>query len=140
MSAVLDGLPQKVHDLYGQAVDAVLARNGLRARHWHVLHALSGGALDRAQVAEAMLAFWVEASVTQTDVVDDLVRRDWVATDGSAYELTDHGLAAVARIEAALDDLAAQSLQGVAPEAVATALEVLAAMATNLQGLLPPRR
>jgi len=117
-----------------------LARNGLRARHWHVLNALHDGPLDRAQVAEAMLAFWVEASVTQTDVVDDLVRRDWVATDGSRYELTEHGHAAVSRISSALDDLAAQALRGVAPEAAAAAAEVLAALAANLEQALGSRR
>jgi len=117
-----------------------LARNGLRARHWHVLHVLHGGPLDRAQVAEAMLAFWVEASVTQTDVVDALVRRDWVATDGSVYTLTDLGTATVASIEAALADLGAQALQGLAPEAVAAAAEVLGAIATNLEQAVGSRR
>ncbi|MGQ0846161.1 MAG: hypothetical protein ACT4QF_18725 [Sporichthyaceae bacterium] len=91
-------------------------------------------------MAEAMLAFWVEASVTQTDVVDDLVRRDWVATDGTMYELTDHGLAAVARIEGALGDLTAQSLLGLDPDAVAAAVEVLGTIAANLEQSLPPRR
>lgn len=140
MGAVLDGLPEKVTDLYGRVVDAVLARNGLRARHWHVLHVLSRGPLDRAQVAEAMLAFWVEASVTQTDVVDDLVRRDWVSTDGSTYSLTESGAAAVARISAALADLSDQALAGVSPADVATAAAVLATLAANLEAAVPPRR
>ncbi|MGQ0464499.1 MAG: MarR family winged helix-turn-helix transcriptional regulator [Sporichthyaceae bacterium] len=139
-STALDGLPERVNDLYGRAVDAVLKRNGLRARHWHVLHVLAGGPLDRAQVAEAMLAFWVEASVTQTDVVDDLVRRDWVATDGSSYSLTAHGTAAVARIQTGLDELSTQSLAGLSPDAVATARAVLDTMRENLEKTLPESR
>lgn len=117
-----------------------MARNGLRARHWHVLHVLSRGPLDRAQVAEAMLAFWVEASVTQTDVVDDLVRRDWVATDGSIYSLTESGAAAVARISTALADLRTAALANIPAADVTTAAAVLAALAANLEASLPPRR
>ena len=140
MSQPLDGLPGRVNDLFGQAVDAVLARNGLRARHWHVLHALQSGSHTRAQIAEALLPFWVAAAVTQTDVVDDLVRRDWVGTDGDRYELTEAGAGAVARIEAALDELSAQALDGVSVDAEATARAVLDTIRENLERALPPRR
>lgn len=140
MSQPLDGLPARVTDLYGQAVDAVLARNGLRARHWHVLHALQGGSRTRAEVAEALLPFWVAASVTQTDVVDDLVRRDWVSTDGDRYELTEAGSGAVERIQAALDELSGQALDGVSVDAEATARAVLDTIRENLERSLPPRR
>lgn len=139
MAQPLDGLPGRVTDLFGQAVDAVLARNGLRERHWHVLHALGNGPRNRAQIAEALLPFWVAASVTQTDVVDDLVRRDWVATDGDIYELTEAGAGAVERIQAALDDLSAQARDGISADAEATARAVLDTIRENLERLVPKR-
>ncbi len=129
----LDGLPGRVTDLFGQAVESVLKRNGLRERHWHVLHALGSGSHTRAEVAEALLPFWVAASVTQTDVVDDLVRRDWVATDGDRYELTDAGVATVTRIEAALVELTRAALADVSPEDTATTRATLTTITANLE-------
>lgn len=123
-------------ELFEQAGDAVLKRAGLRRRHWHVLAVLRSGPLDRAQITEALLGFWVAASITQTDVVDDLVRRDWVATDGSRYELTEAGAAAVARISAGLAELDSQALAGIDPATLEVSAAVLRSIETNLTDLL----
>jgi hypothetical protein len=109
-----------------------LAHHGLRRRHWQVLDALGPAPLTRAQIAEAMLPFWVAAAVTQTDVVDDLVRRDWAETDGSSYWLTSAGRAAHERITAAVAQLRADSLRGIPEADRRVALEVLARVAANL--------
>jgi hypothetical protein len=124
---------KQVDGLLDAALDSALKRGGLRRRHWAVLLALRAGPCSRAQIAEALLSFWVAAAVTQTDVVDDLVRRDWAATDGSSYTLTDPGEAAYLRISADVEALRARALDGVAASDLETTLAVLARMATNLQ-------
>ena len=124
---------RRVDTLLDAALDATLKRSGLRRRHWAVLLALRAGTCTRAQIAEALLPFWVAASVTQTDVVDDLVRRDWAATDGTTYTLTDDGEAAYQRISADVEALRARALDGVAPADLETTLAVLTRMAANLE-------
>jgi predicted transcriptional regulator len=104
----------------------------VRRRHWQVLGALAQGPCSRAEIAEAMLPLWVAAAVTQTDVVDDLVRRDWADTDGSTYRLTTVGVVAVERIQQLLEAVHAQALHGLAPAEVAAALDVLDRVAGNL--------
>jgi hypothetical protein len=127
---LLDGLLEA-------ALDATLKRNGLRRRHWQVLRTLREGPCSRARIAEALLPFRVAAAVTQTDVVDDLVRRDWAATDGTVYTLTADGEAALVRISAEVEGLRARALDGVDPAALETARAVLARMAANLEELSP---
>jgi hypothetical protein len=116
----------------------VLARNGLRRRHWQLLEALGVEPLTRAQITEALLPFWVAASVTQTDSVDDLVRRDWAATDGSTYRLTEDGAAARARIAEQVRGADTDSLRGVGAAELRTVREVLAQVARNLAAVLDP--
>jgi hypothetical protein len=131
-------LINRVGGLQERTLDVVLARNGLRRRHWHVLQALAGGPLTRAQIAEAMLPFRVAAAVTQTDVADDLVRRDWVASDGVDYRLTADGTAAHLRIAEQVRALHVESVRGIAAAELRTALEVLARIASNLEATLGP--
>jgi DNA-binding MarR family transcriptional regulator len=76
---------------------------------------------------------WVAAAVTQTDVVDDLVRRDWAQTDGTTYRLTAEGAAAHAAITEQVAALQADSLRGISEAERRTTLEVLARIAGNLE-------
>ena len=124
---------KRVDGLLDAALDATLKGSGLRRRHWQVLLTLREGPCSRARIAEALLPFWVAASVTQTDVVDDLVRRDWAATDGTTYTLTDDGENAYRRISADVDALRARALDGIEPTAIETAMAVLARMTSNLE-------
>jgi hypothetical protein len=129
----LAGWLKHVDGLLDAALDVTLKRNGLRRRHWQVLLTLRTGPCSRADIAEALLPFWVAASVTQTDVVDDLVRRDWAATDGSTYTLTGEGEAAYGRISADVDALRTRALDGIQSAQVDVALAVLERMAANLR-------
>jgi hypothetical protein len=129
---------KRVEGLQERTLDAVLARNGLRRRHWQLLEALGVEPLTRAQITEALLPFWVAASVTQTDSVDDLVRRDWAATDGSTYRLTEDGAAARARIAEQVRGADTDSLRGVGAAELRTVREVLAQVARNLAAVLDP--
>jgi DNA-binding MarR family transcriptional regulator len=129
----LAGWLKHVDGLLDAALDVTLKNNGLRRRHWQVLLTLRSGPCSRADIAEALLPFWVAASVTQTDVVDDLVRRDWAATDGSTYTLTAAGESSYARISADVDALRARALDGVDPEHLDITLAVLARVAANLE-------
>lgn len=119
--------------LLEESLDRVLARSGIRRRHWQVLNVLRNGPQTRAQVAEAMLAFWVAASVTQTDVVDDLVRRGWAETDGDLYTLTADGEQAYSRVSLDVATLRAQVTDGFTAEEYAAVVEALARMAANLE-------
>jgi DNA-binding MarR family transcriptional regulator len=120
--------------LLEESLDRVLARSGIRRRHWQVLNVLRDGPQTRAQVAEAMLAFWVAASVTQTDVVDDLVRRGWAAIDGDLYTLTADGEEAYSRVSLDVATLRAQVTDGFTAEEYAQVIDALSRMAANLEG------
>lgn len=124
----------RLDTLLEESLDRVLARSGVRRRHWQVLNVLREGPQTRAQVAEAMLAFWVAASVTQTDVVDDLVRRGWAEIDGDVYRLTADGEEAYSRVSLDVATLRAQVTDGFSAEEYATVVEALARMAANLEG------
>ena len=133
----MDDLPlaaalKQVDGLLDAALDATLKRNGLRRRHWQVLLTLREGPCSRARIAEALLPFRVAAAVTQTDVVDDLVRRDWADTDGTVYTLTADGEAAYVRISAEVEAMRARALDGIDAAQLDAALVVLARMAANL--------
>jgi DNA-binding MarR family transcriptional regulator len=119
--------------LLEESLDRVLARSGIRRRHWQVLSVLREGPQSRAQVAEAMLAFWVAASVTQTDVVDDLVRRGWAAIEGEVYTLTADGEEAYSRVTLDVATLRAQVTDGFSTEEYTAVIEALARMAANLE-------
>ncbi|HZE67472.1 MAG TPA: hypothetical protein VE081_12615 [Sporichthyaceae bacterium] len=119
--------------LLDAALDATLKRNGLRRRHWQVLLTLREGPCTRARIAEALLPFRVAAAVTQTDVVDDLVRRDWAGTDGTVYTLAADGEAALTRISAEVEAMRARALDGIDAAQLDAALVVLERMAANLQ-------
>ena len=125
---------KQLDTLLEESLDRVLARSGIRRRHWQVLNVLREGPQTRAQVAEAMLAFWVAASVTQTDVVDDLVRRGWAETDGDLYTLTADGEEAYSRLALDVATLRAQVTDGFSAEEYATVVHALARMAANLEG------
>lgn len=125
--------------LFEQALDTTLAAHGVRRRHWAVLEVLHGRPRTRAEIAEAMLAFWVAAAVTQTDVVDDLVRRDWARTDGDLYTLTADGAAAQQRIGAAVAALRERTVDGVSASEVAAAMGTVERMTANLQSVIPQR-
>ena len=119
--------------LLEDSLDRVLARSGIRRRHWQVLNVLREGPRTRAQVAEAMLAFWVAASVTQTDVVDDLVRRGWAEIDGDLYTLTAEGEQAYSRVSLDVATLRAQVTEGFTAQEYAAVIDALARMAANLE-------
>jgi DNA-binding MarR family transcriptional regulator len=129
----LDGLLE-------QAFDHVLARHGVRRRHWQVLTTLRGGPVTRAGIAEALLPFWIAASVTQTDVVDDLVRRGWASFDADAYALTPEGEAAHVAVEAEVAGLRRVLVEGLTAEEYHAVVDALARMAANLERALPEAR
>ncbi len=126
--------------LLEQAFDHVLARHGVRRRHWQVLTTLRAGRVTRAGITEALLPFWIAASVTQTDVVDDLVRRGWASFDELTYALTPEGEAAHVAIEAEVAVLRRLLLDGFSAREYQAVIDSLQRMAANLERALPPRR
>jgi hypothetical protein len=129
---------QHLDGLLELSFDAVLARNGLRRRHWEVMTTLLARPLTRAQIAEAMLSFRVAAALTQTDVVDDLVRREWADTDGAGYHLTVAGAAAHARIDGEVAAIRRLCTDGIPDAEYRAALDVLARIGANLERALLP--
>lgn len=129
---------QHLDGLLERSFDAVLARNGLRRRHWQVMTALFAGPLTRAQIAEAMLSFRVAAALTQTDVVDDLVRREWADTDGVSYHLTVAGTAAQTQIDREVAAIGRLATAGIPETEYRAALDVLARIGANLDRALRP--
>lgn len=126
--------------LLDQAFDQVLARRGMRRRHWHVLSTLREGPLTRAEITEALLAFWVAASVTQADVVDDLVRRGWADLEGETYRLTPDGRAAHRAVEHDVRAVHGRVAEGFAADEFDAVLDALARMCANLERALSDRK
>lgn len=129
----LDGLLER-------AFDHVLARHGVRRRHWQVLDTLRAGPMTRAEITETLLPFWVAAAVTQTDVVDDLVRRGWASYDEVVYALTPEGETAHAAVEAEVAALRRLLVEGFSPREYQVVVDALARMAANLERALDPDR
>ena len=126
--------------LLEKAFDHALANKGVRRRHWQVLNALRAGPVTRAEITEALLPFWVAASVTQTDVVDDLVRRGWAEIDGETYRLTPDGETAHQAIERDVVALRAQIAEGFSQREFNNVIDALARMSANLERVLPEKR
>jgi DNA-binding MarR family transcriptional regulator len=126
--------------LLEKAFDHALANKGVRRRHWQVLNALRAGPVTRAEITEALLPFWVAASVTQTDVVDDLVRRGWAQIEGETYRLTPDGEIAHQAIERDVVALRAQIAEGFSQREFNGVLDALARMAANLERVLPEKK
>jgi hypothetical protein len=131
---------KRLDGLLEQTFDHVLARHGVRRRHWQVLNALQVGPVTRAEITETLLPFWIAASVTQTDVVDDLVRRGWASFDEVSYALTPDGVTAHAAIEAEVATLRRLLLEGFAPKEYQAVVDALTRMAANLERALEPKR
>ena len=128
----LDGLLERTFD-------QALAAKGVRRRHWQVLNTLRAGPVTRAEITEALLPFWVAASVTQTDVVDDLVRRGWAEIEGETYRLTADGETAHADIERSVIDLRSQIAEGFTQREFTAVIDALARMSANLERALPEK-
>ena len=131
--------------LLEKAFDHALANRGVRRRHWQVLNALRAGPVTRAEITEALLPFWVAASVTQTDVVDDLVRRGWAEiapadVGRETYRLTPEGEVAHQAIERDVVALRAQIAEGFSQREFNGVLDALARMAANLERVLPEKK
>lgn len=126
--------------LLEKAFDHALANKGVRRRHWQVLNALRAGPVTRAEITEALLPFWVAASVTQTDVVDDLVRRGWAEIEGETYRLTADGETAHQAIERDVLALRAQIAEGFSQREFNNVVDALARMSANLERVLPEKK
>jgi hypothetical protein len=129
----LDGLLER-------AFDHALANRGVRRRHWQVMNALQAGPVTRAEITEALLPFWVAASVTQTDVVDDLVRRGWAGIEGETYRLTPDGETARQAIERDVVALRARIAEGFSQREFEAVVDALARMSANLERALPEKK
>lgn len=131
---------KQLDSLLEKTFDHALASKGVRRRHWQVLNTLRAGPVTRAEITESLLPFWVAASVTQTDVVDDLVRRGWASIEGDTYRLTPDGDVAHRAIERDVVALRAQIAEGFSPRDFNAVVDSLARMTANLERALPDRK
>ncbi|GHD81307.1 hypothetical protein CLV85_0379 [Salinibacterium amurskyense] len=130
-----------------------LEEHGITRRQWQLLVVLMKGpaGIDRLDIEIAPFLMpknstappSIEAHTTSRESLEELVESDWLATDGSLYELTERGRGVVERLAAVIAGERTKAIAGVTDEQYQTTVTVLETMAKNLSaqrdGAVPPR-
>jgi len=119
-----------------------LEEHGITRRQWQLLTVLSKGAagVERLDIEIAPYlsppnATTLPAPGTHSSSLEsltELVESDWLATDGSVYELTERGRGVVERLTAVIAEERLRVTEGVTPAQYDTTVSVLEIMARNL--------
>ena len=118
--------------LVDRLIEARLERtlDSLTRRHWQVLNVVQQGPINRAGI-DARIRPFIGAEGTTAREVADLEARGWVA-DAKGLVLTDKGAREFQRLLALVSADRQTLMNGIAPEAYATTVATLEAMARNL--------
>ncbi|MEU1259419.1 hypothetical protein ACWHLZ_22920 [Streptomyces chartreusis] len=123
-----------LHRLFDEATGRALAGEKLDRRQWQVLHAISIGVDEVADIDAAFAPFLaVDGDTTYQPVVDEFTDRGWVLVSGETITLTESGAAAHESAEKLVNAHAARSLIGISETEFLAANDVLARIAANLE-------
>jgi DNA-binding MarR family transcriptional regulator len=124
---------KRLDALLEEALDSVVAGEGLTRRHWQVLHLLADG-VDREGDVHAALA---DFSGDGHGVLTDLVGRGWVDRPRSgSVHLTADGVAAHDRVLRAVGRVRRHTADGLSREEYERTVHVLARMVGNVERAL----
>lgn len=124
---------KRLDALLEEALDAVVAGEGLTRRHWQVLHLLSGGLDQEGEVVAALADFPGDAAA----VVSELARRGWVDRSGPGLlRLTAEGAAAHDRVSRAVGRVRRHTADGLSRQEYERTVLVLARMVENVERAL----
>ncbi|WP_328988510.1 MarR family transcriptional regulator [Kribbella sp. NBC_01245] len=125
---------KRVHELIDASFDQLLKEAGVGRRHWQVLNTLAADGPQRLPELEAALKPFLSADEPSlAPVIDDLIKREWVASD-DAFALTADGTSAHARLLERVTENRQQLTAGISPEEYQSVVDCLARMAGNLEG------
>jgi DNA-binding MarR family transcriptional regulator len=121
---------KRLDALLEEALDSVVADEGLTRRHWQVLHLLAGGVDQEGAVVAALADF----SGDPTAVVTDLAGRGWVDRPGTGeVRLTAEGAAAHDRVLRAANRVRRHTADGLSRQEYERTVLVLARMVENVE-------
>ncbi len=124
---------KRLDALLEEAMDAVVADEGLTRRHWQVLHLLAGGVDQEGEVVAALADFPGDA----TAVVVELTGRGWVDRPGTGLvRLTAEGTAAHDRVLRAANRVRRHAADGLSRQEYERTVLVLTRMVENVERAL----
>jgi DNA-binding MarR family transcriptional regulator len=127
---------KRLDALLEEALDSVVADEGLTRRHWQVLHSLAGGVDQEADVVAALADFPGDSSA----VVADLAARGWVDRPRSGLlQLTADGVAAHDRVSRAVGRVRRHTADGLSRQEYERTVLVLTRMVENVERALGRR-
>lgn len=127
---------KRLDALLEEALDSVVAAEGLTRRHWQVLHSLAGGVDQEADVVAALADFSGDAAA----VVADLAARGWVDRPRSGVlHLTVDGVAAHDRVSRAVGRVRRHTADGLSRQEYERTVLVLTRMVENVERALGRR-
>ncbi len=124
---------KRLDALLEDALDSVVAGEGLTRRHWQVLHLLAGGVDQEGDLLAALSDFPGDALA----VVTDLAARGWVDRPRTgAVQLTADGAAAHDRVSRAVGRVRRHTADGLSRQEYERTVLVLARMVENVERAL----
>ena len=127
---------KRLDTLLEEALDSVVAAEGLTRRHWQVLHSLAGGVDQETDIVAALADFSGDASA----VVADLAGRGWVDRPRSGpLQLTADGVAAHDRVSRAVGRVRRHTADGLSRQDYERTVLVLTRMVENVERALGRR-
>jgi DNA-binding MarR family transcriptional regulator len=124
---------KRLDTLLEEALDSVVAGEGLTRRHWQVLHSLAEGMDRESDVVAALADFAGDGSA----IVGDLAARGWVDRTGSgSLHLTAEGTAAHDRVSRAVERVRRHTADGLSRQEYERTVLVLRRMVGNVERAL----
>lgn len=124
---------KRLDTLLEEALDSVVAGEGLTRRHWQVLHSLAGGMDREADVVTALADFPGDAST----ILADLAARGWVdRTEAGSLQLSAEGAAAHDRVSRAVGRVRRHTADGLSRQEYERTVLVLTRMVENVERAL----
>lgn len=124
---------KRLDALLEEAVDAVVAGEGLTRRHWQVLHSLAEGAEQESDVVASLADFAGDVAT----VVADLAARGWVDRPrAGVVRLTAEGVAAHDRVSRAVGRMRRHTADGLSRQEYERTILVLRRMVENVERAL----
>lgn len=124
---------KRLDTLLEEALDTVVAGEGLTRRHWQVLHSLAGGVDREADVVAALADFPGDVLAFLTD----LAARGWVDRPGDGVvRLSADGVAAHDRVSRAVGRVRRHTADGLSRQEYERTVLVLTRMVENVERAL----
>jgi hypothetical protein len=122
-------LDRRIEDTF----TAALAEHQLTRRHWQALTVLRQRPADLDAVTEALAPFWDGTGPAARQVLDDLVRRDWIFDDGGSFTLSEAGRQGYEVAAARVTRVRSAVSRGVTDEQYQATVATLRTMVENLR-------